>query len=298
MKYIALTMLTFTIFSLFAISNADLNFLIDKEQYALALKHADSILEKAYHGNKEDVETVLSYALRSDQPGLAILCNKRLATEFCSMDAALQWLSLTQNSEVDSTSWLEDITEIIKAFRDPLDAAVLNYYAFEGNDTDISLAVATSSVYNEVVETMAKEISDEISVQPSDSLALGLISDFYKGFPKSKYAQIAYYYQLYHLSSEAKWDEFQSAIKQMGSSNPVFAYISALYLISPTYRKTLESSAKPLKEAREYLKKAISNENQILLYDSYSPADWQNRITLQEVKIAYYELLSTLGRYG
>ncbi|MDD2228534.1 MAG: VCBS repeat-containing protein [Candidatus Cloacimonetes bacterium] len=298
MKYIALAIFALTILSLFAISNDDLNFLVDKEQYALALKHADSILAKAYNGNKEDVETVLSYALRSAQPGLAILCNKRLATEFSSMDAALQWLSLTQNSEVDSTSWLEEVNEIIKAFHNPLDAAVLNYYAFEGTDSDITLAIATASEYNEVVETMAKEISDEISVQPNDSLALGLIDDFYRGFPNSKYAQIAYYYQLYHLSSQKDWHKFSDVIAEKGGSNPVFSYISALYLISPTYRKMLANSAQPLIEAREYLQKALSDKEQILLYDSYSPADWQNRIKLQEVKIAYYELLSTLGCYG
>ncbi|GAB1467904.1 hypothetical protein MASR2M64_05960 [Candidatus Cloacimonadota bacterium] len=298
MKFIVLAVLALLALSLFAIGNDDLNFLADKEQYALALKHADSILEKAYHGNKEDVETVLSYALRSDQPGLAILCNKRLATEYGSMEAALQWLSLTQDSEVDRTSWYADVTEIIAAFNDPLDAAVLNYYAFEGTDSDVTLAIATASEYNEVVETMAKEICDEISVQPDDSLALELIDDFYRGFPKSKYAQIAYYYQLYHLSSQKDWAAFSAVIAEKGSSNPVFAYISAVYLISPTYRKIKGNNTTALKDAREYLKKAFSDEEQVLLYDNYSPADWQNRVRLQEVKIAYYELISSQGFYG
>jgi hypothetical protein len=281
-----------------AISNEDLNFLVDKELFDTTLKHADSILQKMEKGNKEDLETVLSYAIRSEQPGLAVLCNKRLACEYGSMDAALQWLSLSQDVEMDSSLWVQEVTEIVAAFRDPLDKAVLNYYAYQGVGDDISLVIATSKHYNSVVETMAKEIIDEISVQKRDSTALGLINDFYTGFPNSKYAQIAYYYQLYHLSIGKKWDEFRDAINRYGNASPVHAYISAIYLISPTYRKTLKDDKEALDEARNLLKQASSHETQILLYDSYSPVDWENRIALQAAKIDYYELIGLAGLYG
>lgn len=298
MKYIAIITLTVLCFGLLAISNEDLNFLADKELFEVALKHAEGIWQKMEKGNKEDLETVLEYAIRSDQPGLAILCDKRLACEYGSMDAALQWLSLSQDIEIDSTQWVQEVSDIIAAFNDPLDKAVLNYYAFQGVDEDISLAIATSKQYNSVVETMAKEIIDEISVQRSDSTALGLINDFYTGFPNSKYAQIAYYYQLYHLSSGKKWDAFREAIDKYGELSPVHAYISAIYLISPTYRKTLQNNKEALDEAKELLKQASSKEAQILLYDDYSPIDWENRIALQEAKIEYYALIGLNGYYG
>ncbi len=284
--------------SSFALSNDEINFLVDKEQFGLLEKHADALLNRAYSGSQEDVLTVLNYAIRADQPGLAVLCNKRLATEFKSLDAALQWLMLTQAAEVDSTTWLAEVQEIIAAFPVALDKSVLSYYAGQATEEDISVAIALADKYNDVIETMAKEIIDEISTQRSDSLALAMIDQLHTGFPYSKYDQIAYYYQLYHLSNAKNWEAFKIASDNLAQKSPVHAYISAIYLISPGYRKAYKGEQDPLLKAEQLLQQAASTEAQTLLYDNYSPADWKNRISLQQAKIDYYQLLQKYGMFG
>lgn len=298
MRYALYTLLFLCSVSLFAISTDDMNFLLDKEQFHLLQKHEQSILEKAYNGNQNDVKAVLKYAQRSNQTGLAIECNLRLATEFKSLEAALEWLSLTNEVEMDSSKWDSDITRIIDIFPSPLDKAVLNYYAFGEDEESISLAVAMSKEYNSVIESLAKGIIDDISVQRSDTLALALIDNFYLSFPNSKYMQIAFYYQLYHLSNRQSWDEFCNAIGKHGYANKVMAYIAALYQISPTYRRSNSQSTDILTNALSLLDFAKAIEPQVLLYDVYSPTDWNNRIELQKAKIDYYNLIAKSGKYG
>ncbi len=298
MRYALYTLLFLCSVSLFAISTDDMNFLLDKEQFHLLQKHEQSILEKTYNGNQDDVKAVLKYAQRSNQTGLAIECNLRLATEFKSLVAALEWLSLTNEVEMDSSKWDSDITRIIDIFPSPLDKAVLNYYAFGEDEESISLAVAMSKEYNSVIESLAKGIIDDISVQRSDTLALALIDNFYLSFPNSKYMQIAFYYQLYHLSNRQSWDEFSNAISKHGYANKVMAYIAALYQISPTYRRSNSQSTDILSNALSLLDFAKASEPQVLLNDVYSPTDWNNRIELQKAKIDYYNLISKSGKYG
>ena len=298
MRYALYTLLFLCSVSLFAISTDDMSFLLDKEQFHLLQKHEQSILEKAYNGNQDDVKAVLKYAQRSNQTGLAIECNLRLATEFKSLEAALEWLSLTNEVEMDSSKWDSDITRIIDIFPSPLDKAVLNYYAFGEDEESISLAVAMSKEYNSVIESLAKGIIDDISVQRSDTLALALIDNFYLSFPNSKYMQIAFYYQLYHLSNRQSWDEFSNTISKHGYANKVMAYIAALYQISPTYRRSNSQSTDLLTNALSLLDFAKASEPQVLLYDVYSPTDWNNRIELQKAKIDYYNLIAKSGKYG
>ncbi len=284
--------------SALSLTNDEINFLVDKEQFTLLEKHADALLNKAYSGDREDILSVLNYAIRADQPGLAVLCNKRLATEFQSLDAALQWLMLTQAAEVDSIAWQAEVQEIIAAFPAALDKSVISYYAGQATEEDISVAIALADKYNDVIETMAKEIIDEISTQRSDSLAIALIDQFRTGFPYSKYDQIAYYYQLYHLSTAKNWEVFGDAADKLANKSPVHAYITAIYIISPSHRKAYTGDKDPLLQAEELLKQAASQEAQTLLYDNYSPADWQSRIALQQAKIDYYQLLHKYGLFG
>ena len=76
--------------SLFGIiSNADIRWLTDHEQFQYLNKHQDAILDKALHREKDDLQAVLDFAQRSDQPGLALICYKRLAVEYHSLEDAL-----------------------------------------------------------------------------------------------------------------------------------------------------------------------------------------------------------------
>lgn len=298
MKYIIYTLTLLCSLPMFALSIEDINFLLDKEQYQHIRKHEQSILAKAHHGNEEDVKAILKYAQRDGQTGLAIECNFRLATEFQSLDAALEWISITNEVEMDSMQWESDAEAIISSFESPLDKAVLNYYIYGTDEASISFAVALSTEYNSVIESMAKGIIDEISVQRSDSLALAYIDEFYHSFPHSRYRQIAYYYQLYHLSNRQAWEQLNYAISEHGMINPVMSYIAALYLISPTYRKSGEQFYTGLTQALELLHNAENAKSPTLLYDDYTKNDWISRIDLQKAKIEYYSLIAKSGFYG
>ena len=301
MKYIHLIALLLTLSFAFGLTNEEIRFLTDKEQFHLILKNSEGILEKAINGNEDDLRSTLYFAQRSDQAGLAILCHKRLATEYGSLEDALHWLLLMQSSEIDSLEFLSEIQTVSRSFPQPLDAAIFAHYANGAPESDIIQAVAVSPTYNTIIEAMAKSSIDEISIQQSDSLALAMIDGFTQDFPNSKYAQIAHYYRLLHLSNQKNWAAFSAAIAEYGSLNPVNAYISALFLISPTYRKvavTAKSPVSALSLAEEYLIKAAASSEQTMLYDVYNQEDWFNRLALQKAKIAYYKILEQRGLYG
>ncbi|MDY0150943.1 MAG: CRTAC1 family protein [Candidatus Cloacimonas sp.] len=298
MKYIYLFVLSIVFCTAFGLSNEDISFLTDKEQFQILAKHADSIMLKAFSGDEQDIKCVLNYAQRSDQPGLAILCHKRLATEQGSLEDALQWLLLMQTSEVDSVEFAAEVATVGKALRTPLDRQVFINYASGLTEAELLTAIAKAPEYNTVIEAMAKAAIDEISVERSDSLALGMIDSFEISYPKSKYAQIAFYYKLYHLTNARDWDGMYKALPKLDSVKPVEAYIAALYLVSPTYRKNSTNGVSALELARKYLAAAESDKAQILLYDIYQPQDWQYRIDLQAAKVVYYQMLSSNGLYG
>ncbi|MDD4309345.1 MAG: VCBS repeat-containing protein, partial [Candidatus Cloacimonetes bacterium] len=282
----------------FGLSNDEIRFLTDKEQFQLVLKHSESILSKAITGDEADLRCVLGFAQRSNQAGLAILCHKRLATEYGSLEDALHWLLLMQSSEVDSLEFIEEIDAVGSKFSNPVDIAIFSHYAYGAPEGNILEAIADTEQYNSVIEAMAKSSIDEISIQVNDSLAIDLINSFTDAFPHSKYAQIAYYYLLYNISNQKDWQALNTAITDYGYQSPMHAYIAALYLISPTYRKTADTNKTALSLASDLLKSSVSSQTQTLLYDIYTSQDWQNRIDLQKVKIAYYKLLESHNLWG
>ena len=296
--YILLTAFLVVVTMGSALSNEDLRWLTDKEQFHIALKHTDAILEKAHGGSKEDLEAVLYYAQRSDQPGLAMLCHKRLAGEYNSLENALQWLLLSQEAETDSLELALEIEALQASFADSTDALIFSFYANNTPESDILDAVSAMPKYNSVIEAMAKGIIDEISIQRSDSLALSMIEEFQKSFPHSLHNQIAYYYQLYHLSVRKDWIALKAAIELQGTKDPVHAYISSLYLMSPSFRRESSEGATALSLAEKLLNQAKSDQEQLLLYDRYAPSDWNNRVGMQIIKIQYYKLLAEKGDYG
>lgn len=295
MKYIHLVVFICFSIAAFALSNEDLRWLTEREQFHLLLKHADSILEKASGGNEDDLRSVLNYAQRSDQPGLATLCHKRLAMEQGSLEDALHWLLLSQNAEVDSLEFAAQIISIHQALRNPMDKQVFTHYASGLDEAELLNAISGAKEYNTVIEAMAKAAIDEISVEHQDSTALSLIAQFEQAYPNSKYAQVAFYYKLYHLSTRKDWPAFNLALDK---SNPVKAYISALYLLSPSYRHANGKNMEALGLASQYLKAAASQAPQILLYDEYTSKDWDSRLALQQAKIDYYQILGSNALFG
>ncbi len=284
--------------SIYALSNSDLEFLTDKEQFQLLQKHSSDILQKARHGNTEDIMAVLEYSERADLPELAMECHYRLAKETSSLESALQWLLLMQSSKADSTAIHTGIDELLKVFADPLDQILLLQYTYGGLETELQIAVDNAFIYNSVIEASAKEMIDEISTTKQDSLALKLVDDFYKVYPRSRYRHIALYYSLYHLSNQKNWNELLSQIDSIDSDDPLQCYVAALYLLSPTLRKSLSTDNMVLNEAETLLNKAHSDKPVNMLYEAYSVSDWQARVGLQEAKLSYYRLLEAKGLWG
>jgi len=300
MKQLILSLALITLLGslLGVISNTDLRWLTDHEQIQFLNKHQDALLEKAYHGDQNDLKAVLDFAQRSDQPGLALICYKRLAVEYHSLEDALQWLLLKQTGELDSLAFAAEINEITTSFPDTLDADIFTFYAQSTPENEILTLATKAPHYNTVLEAMAKEIIDEISVEPSDSLALIKINEFESSFPNSIHRQIAFYYKLYHLSAQKDWDSMLLAIHADSDISPVYAYISALFLMSPSFRRDKGESHPFLAQADNLLQKADSSQEQLLLYDTYSPLDWHNRVAMQRTKVAYYHVCARFGKYG
>lgn len=296
--YIVLTAFLVVVTLGSALSNEDLRWLTDREQFHIAFKHTDAILEKANGGSKDDLQAVLYYAQRSDQPGLAMLCHKRLAMDYDSLEDALQWLLLNQEAQTDSLEFAREIQAIQASFADSTDVRIFSFYAGKTPEAEIMHTVSTMPKYNGVIEAMAKGIIDEISIQSRDSLALAMIDEFERNFPHSLHGQIAYYYKLYHLSLRKDWNALMAAMEQSGQKDAVHAYISSLYLMSPSFRREYGEGNSALEEAANILDKATSTQDQLLLYDKYSASDWNSRVAMQRIKLDYYRLLSEKGLYG
>lgn len=296
---IALIFFLLAVFScLNALSNDDLQFLTDKEQFQILIKHSSEIMRKAEQGDIADLKAVLNYSERADLPELATLCHKRLAIETASLEDALQWLLLMQSSKADSSAIKAGIDEMMKVFSAPLDQILLLQYSYGGLESELETAVANSAKYNSVIEASAKELIDEISTTREDSLAIKLVDDFFSVYPRSQYRHIALYYSLYHLSNQKNWNQLLFYIESINKNDPVECYVAALYLLSPTLRKNLGQGNTALEQAAELLNLAKTDKAQSMLYESYSPADWQARVKLQQAKLQYYRLLETNGLYG
>jgi len=298
LRSMTIILIMLTAICLSALSNADLKFLTEKEQFNLLKKHDAEIIRKAETGDQTDLKAVLDYAERSDNPDLATLCHKRLALETGSLEDALQWLLLMKSSEADSLEIQSGINQMLKVFSTPLDQILLLHYTYGGLEEELSTMVANSLEYNSVIEASAKELIDEISTTREDSLALSQITNFRSVYPKSKYAHIAQYYAYYHLSNMKNWQAMLDEAKASSIDDPVQCYISALYLVSPTLRKNVQNSGELLDLASSLLSKAESDQGQSLLYEEYSSQDWHARVELQRAKLIYYKLLELNHLFG
>ncbi len=298
MKQINLILLLIMVQGLFALSTSELRFLTQKEQFHILQKHPEDILVKALTGNQEELDAILQYAQRADLPGLAMQCHKRLAKESGSLEDALQWFLLKQTSEIDSLEFTRELQDMLNYLKTPLDKQVFSHYAFPDSAIDLGEAIKNAATYNTVIEALAKDKIDEISTARDGSLAIGLIDEFYARFPQSQYTQIALYYSLYHLSAAKDWEGIVQSLPPLETINPVEAYISSLYLMSPTLRKNYTGSLDLLDLAMKYVEKAEINQPQTLLYDVYQASDWMSRVQMHKAKLIYYQLLRDNGFFG
>ncbi|HNZ33440.1 MAG TPA: CRTAC1 family protein [Candidatus Cloacimonas sp.] len=298
MKYLHLIILILFTVSIFAITNEEIRFLCDKEQFQLLAKHYDTIQKKIKTGDEEDLDTVLYYAHRAYLQDIAKQCHKRLAKDYHSLEDALQWLFLCESSEVDSLTLYNDIDSITQALTDPLDKNVWLYYTKNCSEEELFSQVAASEKYNTIIEAMAKDLIDEISIEQSDSLALLKLQEFDNRYPNSQYRSIALYYKLYNLANRKNWAGLIESLPPLENLDPPSAYISSLFLLSPTFRRDFTGTEDLLDLSDKYLAKAMSDKEQTLLYDLYSAEDWKARVLQQQVKLQYYRLVLPYGLYG
>lgn len=298
MKYISLFILLTVSLSCFAITNEEIRFLCEKEQFQVLAKSYETIQSKIAKGNEEDLKTVLYYAHRAYLQDIAKQCHKRLARDYKSLEDALQWLFLCESSEVDSLQFYTDLNSITQALTDSLDHYVWLYYTKRCTEAELYDKIASADKYNTIIEAMAKDLIDEISIERSDSLALQKLQEFETKYPHSQYRSIALYYKLYNLANRKNWTGLIEALPPLANLDPTSAYITSLFLLSPTFRKDFTGQEDLLQLSAKYLANAYSDSEQTLLYDVYSADDWKARVLEQEVKLQYYQLIKPFGLFG
>jgi len=302
MKYILIMALLFAL-PLFAVDSGDIRFLLDKEQFDILKKH-ESYIESLADGSLEDLQLALEYAQRSEEEELALLCHKKLALGHHSLKDALTWLKMAKDAGADSLAFEEMQEQVKREFPAEADRIILDYYLLGTPEEEYLEQIRLLEDYNPLIEELAKSWMDEISVERSDTLAVAMLDRFEHHFPRSRWMQMAYYYRLYHLSQAEMFEDMRSLIREKGDSSSEFQYISSLYLMSPTYRKTLSTQENTLllEETVALLDPALENagsgESHKVLYREYSPADWESTLELARVKAHYYLFLSTRGLHG
>ena len=288
-------------------SIADLRFCLDHELFGLITPHQGRLTQllDLEPLPESDLRTILEYAQRAPNYDLATQVHYQLATLYGSLEDGLQWVSLSDYTAVDSLSYETQLGTLRQVFSAPADAIVFENF-YEGNkEADYLPLIKDLDEYNPLIEYLAKTIIDEISVEPSDSLAIQLCSEFYEAFPHSKWLQTAYYYHLLHLSALKDYSAFLALISDNYGKSPAQAYLSSVFMLSPSLRRNLKaqrSNYEMLSLTQTMFSpnviKAPTGETVLALYDVYTNSQWENRIKLQEIKLFYYYLLESYDYYG
>ena len=182
-----------------ALTNADIQFLLDTEQYQLLNKYEQQLVA-LLDGSEADIRLALDWAARTGNDPLALRCHGKLALQHHSIEDALQWINLADRSGMDSLAVAAVIVQLQSEFSAPEDKVILDYFLYDIPQEDYLEQIRQLRSYSPFIEDLAKSWADEISVEPSDSLAMGMIDRFEYYFPVSKWAQVAFYYRLFHLS--------------------------------------------------------------------------------------------------
>lgn len=302
MKYLVISILLVAS-ALSALTTEEIRWLLDKEQWDLLSRNQGQV-EALLEGGREELELALEYAQRTKNQSLALRCHDKLALQHHSLSDALEWLQLSENSDLDSLAVAEVVRQLQQEFSYPQDKIVLDYFLYGTPEEAYLEQIRQLRGYNSFIEDLAKSWIDEISVEPSDSLALAMIGRFEHYFPLSQWAQVGFYYRLFHLARAGDYEILDRLITEQGNRNSAYQYIAALFLISPSYRRARPETENLdiLERAARFLQDADKNADQAagiqVLYDLYTPPQWANRVKLMLVKAGYYRLLAEYGLYG
>ncbi len=300
-QFLIICFLSFSL--LFAITQDDFRWLMDTEQFSLIEKYSLS-WQKWQEGGKEELSLLLEYSQRAEKPELELKCNEILALKYHQLENALRWINTAERLQLNNQQIEEMYLKLSQVFTNPQDRITLDYYFGQITQEEFLEQILQLRGYNQIIEDIARGWIDEISSEYSDSLALAMINRFEYHFPLSQWTQATYFYKLYHYLSLGQYDIMHQCIQEQGYRSAECLYISALYTLSPDYRRNQELSNNRLilNQAIYMLDSALkdySSEQEIrVVYDLYTPEQWRNRLLLTKVKGEYYSLLADLNLYG
>ncbi|MEF3693928.1 MAG: VCBS repeat-containing protein, partial [Candidatus Cloacimonadota bacterium] len=330
--FLILSLLILAVLAL-ALTVDDIRFCLDHEFFYVLEHNNAKITElvKSDSLSSEELDILLEYAIRlADQKALEQVLLRKASTN-ADIESALAWIrlkrsSLTQpdfqlNSRETEVDYLQRMRELYSAnaeynlnleslgeiFSQPADSLLFYLAANDSTSTIIESKLLQClpgiDNYNNVIENYAKGRIDDIGIERRDSLALEMIERFYTDFPRSRWHQAAYYYQLYHLRNNGNNDAVLELINSNYLKSPEHSFISTIFLASPTLRKALphRSYNSTLLEAGIQVLRTLmadSRDRYQLLYTVYDHNQWQNKLRLQIAKLGYYKLLDSFGCYG
>ncbi len=284
-----------------AISTEDFTWLLDTEQFQVLDKYGDKV-EELLTGSETDVRLALEYALRSADPALELRCREGLALRHHSLEDALAWFRSADQIRIDNDTFEKVRQQIVAEFTAQDEQIVLDHFFYGTSDADFLEELRYLRGYNPIIEDLAREAIDLISVERSDSLALAMIDSFERDFPLSEWGQMAYYYKLYHYSNTGAFEAMDALVLNEGFQSDVHLYISAIYTLGPAYRRSRPDNALVLNQVLFMLDSALkdySHEDRVrVLYERYTPEEWSTRLRFTRLKAEYYSLLAARNLFG
>jgi hypothetical protein len=287
----------------------DARFCMDKELYSVLKRYEVSIFDsiKTPSPRAEWLKLAFEYSKVIKDPDLAADCHYLLATHYQDLDSAVQWILLSKSylriDESYLSTYQSELDTLKSCFPNPADSLVIKVYDEGLKEDEYFPVIRSLQSYNFVIEELAKAWIDQISVERSDSLAYQGIQEFMDNFPRSQWAQAAYYYELYHLSSSKNYAQLISRIGSGLGQSPEYSYISCIYLLSPQLRRSLSSQTEnkivleSIVSEIDTLLKDNQTEHQIL-FDQIDATTWANKLKLMQLKAKYYALINQYGYYG
>lgn len=306
--------------------------LIDRD--SLSLSDWDTILEYAERSSQRVYPITEVQGIRSLPRQERLNANRFLlkvylerARRLNSLDDALDWIQLRKKyvgvpiPDVDGVGGLrrhyeeyredyeayaayeQTITSFRSQFDNPADQLVIDSITSNDPTELIIKGLPNLDQYNDYIENLAKASIDDIGVIREDSLAISKIEEFYTLFPHSHWHQTAYYYHLYHLNNSNAYQSLLNLVNRYSSLSTEHAYISVLYLMMPSVRRALALSSGSTELAQSHIwnllyELSMATDDIQILYDSYSPEYWKNKLSLLKAKAFYYNMIARNNLYG
>lgn len=289
-----------------AISYSDADFCLKKELYPILDKHITSIQDSAFvkPADSKWLNLYKSYA-EAKHDTLAILtCIEKLALNHNDYDSAINWFALAAVYTYSNPDYQIRVIadSLVNTYTKEADQLLLKVYRDGASEDSLYTAFSQLKSYNSYIDELAKGLADMISTERDDSLAFALTEKFYESFPYSKWRQTVYYFELSHYIGLKDYEGAFDLIDRKAQLSPAHAYLTTIFLLSPTLRRNLNDKPK----ADSLINKAINllsnitigSDTLLVLYDTFTPQHWQARVTLQKVKALYYKLAAKYDFYG